>query len=166
MVDALGYLTKPENIALFEKHGVMTCSELKSREEVGYETYSKTINIEARTMIDMAKKQIIPAVIRYTTTVANSVKAVEDVGVSAEVQRIVLSDCTKNLKLMNDALIKLEMAVEKAALITEPKKQAVAYRDEVFTAMAELRAPADALEMIVDAKEWPMPTYADLMFNV
>lgn len=166
MVDALGYLSKPETIALFEKHGVMRASELKSREEVGYETYSKTINIEARTMIDMAKKQIIPAVIRYTITVAASIRSVEAVGMVASVQRIVLSDCSDYLKRMNDALMKLENAVEKAAAITEPRTQAIAYRDEVFTAMAELREPADRLEMIVDGREWPMPTYADLMFNV
>ena len=166
MVDALSYLTKPENVALFERHGVMTRVELKSREEVGYETYSKTINIEAKTMIDMAKKQIIPAVIRYTTTVANSVAAVESVGMDASVQRIILSDCSKYLKQMNDALIILQDKVEKASLISEPKAQAIAYRDEVFTAMKSLREPADALEMIVDSKEWPMPTYAELMFSV
>ena len=133
---------------------------------MGYEIYSKAINIEARTMIDMAKKEIIPAVIKYTTTVASSIQTVEAVGGSAGVQRIVLSDCSRCLKAMNDALIKLETNVERAGAYENFKERAIAYRDHVCTAMKELRAPADALEMIVDEKEWPFPTYGELMFNV
>ena len=144
----------------------MTSVELASREEVGYEIYGKTINIEARTMIDMAKKEIVPAVIKYTTTVANSIAAVENVGGDASVQKIVLNDACTYLKQMNDALIVLEKATEKAATIENAKERAVFYRDEVFTAMNSLRTPADNLEMIMDEKEWPFPTYGDLMFNV
>ena len=166
MVDAVSCLTRPESIALFEKHGVMTKNELASREEVGYETYSKAINIEARTMIDMAKKEIIPAVIKYSTTVAASVAAVEAVGTDASVQRLVLSDCSRYLKAMNNALIDLEKAVEDASGYENFRERALAYRDSVCPAMAALRAPADALETIVDEKEWPFPTYGELMFNV
>lgn len=165
-VDAMGCLTTPEAIELFEKHHVMTSVELASREEVGYEIYGKTINIEARTMIDMAKKEIVPAVIKYTTTVANSIAAVENVGGDASVQKIVLNDACTYLKQMNDALIVLEKATEKAATIENAKERAIFYRDEVFTAMNSLRTPADNLEMIMDEKEWPFPTYGDLMFNV
>jgi glutamine synthetase len=165
-VDAMGCLTTPKAIELFEKHHVMTFVELASREEVGYEIYGKTINIEARTMIDMAKKEIIPAVIKYTTTVASSIAAVENVGGDASVQKIVLNDACTYLKQMNDALIVLEKATEKAATIENAKERAIFYRDEVFTAMNGLRTPADKLEMIMDEKEWPFPTYGDLMFNV
>ena len=165
-VDAMGCLTTPKAIELFEKHHVMTSVELASREEVGYEIYGKTINIEARTMIDMAKKEIIPAVIKYTTTVANSIAAVENVGGDASVQKIVLNDACTYLKQMNDALIVLEKATEKATTIENAKERAIFYRDEVFTAMNGLRTPADNLEMIMDEKEWPFPTYGDLMFNV
>ena len=166
MVDALGYLTTPQAVELFERHNVLTRTELASREEVGYEIYAKAINIEARTMIDMAKKEIIPAVIKYTNTVASSIQTVEAVGGDASVQRIVLSDCSRYLKAMNDALIKLEARVARASAFENFKERAVAYRDDVCTAMKELRAPADALEMIVDEKEWPFPTYGELMFNV
>lgn len=166
MVDALSCLTDQESIELFEKHHVMTAAELTSRQEVGYEAYAKAINIEARTMIDMAKKEIVPAVIRYTTTVASSIAVVENVGGDVSVPRIILRDATTYLKQMNDALIELEAAVAKASQAPEGKEQAVIYRDEVFTAMKRLRTPADALEMIVDKREWPFPTYADLMFNV
>ncbi len=166
MVDAAGCLTDPKTIELFARHNVMTEVELKAREEVAYEMYAKAINIEARTMIDMAKKEIIPAVIKYTTTVADSIQGVEATGYDASVQRIVMSDCSKHLKAMNDALVKLEANVDHAASLEHFKERAIAYRDDVCTAMDELRRPADALERIVDAKEWPFPTYGDLMFNV
>lgn len=166
MVDALECLTEENTVALFEKHKVMTKVELTSRQEVGYETYAKAINIEARTMIDMAKKQIVPAVIKYTTTVAQSVAAVKAVGADASVQEKSLAEISANLVALNAALAKLEDATNKAAAIEDPKAQAIAYRDEVFTAMADLRTPADALEMLVDKDVWPFPTYADLLFNV
>ena len=166
MVDALGCLTEEYAVELFERHKVMTRAELTSRQEVGYETYAKAINIEARTMIDMTKKEIIPAVIKYTTTVAQSVAAVKAVGADASVQEASLADISKNLVAMNAALEKLEAATDKAASIEEPKAQAIAYRDEVFTTMSELREPADALEMLVDKSVWPFPTYGDLLFNV
>ncbi|MDD3222254.1 MAG: glutamine synthetase type III [Clostridia bacterium] len=166
MVDALECLTEKDTIELFEKHKVMTEVELTSRQEVGYETYAKAINIEARTMIDMAKKEIVPAVIKYTTTVAESIAAVKAVGADASVQESSLKEISKNLVAMNAALEKLEMLTDKAAAIEEPKAQAIAYRDDVFTAMGELRAPADALEMLIDKDVWPFPTYGDLLFNV
>lgn len=166
MVDALGCLTEEYAVELFERHKVMTRVELTSRQEVGYEAYAKAINIEARTMIDMTKKEIIPAVIKYTTTVAQSVAAVKAVGADASVQEASLAEISKNLVAMNVALEKLEAATNKAASIEEPKAQAIVYRDEVFTIMSELREPADALEMLVDKSVWPFPTYGDLLFNV
>ena len=166
MVDALGCLTEEYAVELFERHKVMTRVELTSRQEVGYEAYAKAINIEARTMIDMTKKEIIPAVIKYTTTVAQSVAAVKAVGADASVQEASLAEISKNLVATNAALEKLEAVTDKAAAIEDPKAQAIAYRDEVFTTMSELREPADALEMLVDKSVWPFPTYGDLLFNV
>ena len=166
MVDALGCLTEEYAVELFERHKVMTRVELTSRQEVGYEAYAKAINIEARTMIDMTKKEIIPAVIKYTTTVAQSVAAVKAVGADASVQEASLAEISKNLVAMNAALEKLEAVTDKAAAIEDPKAQAIAYRDEVFTTMSVLREPADALEMLVDKSVWPFPTYGDLLFNV
>lgn len=166
MVDALECLTEESAIELFERHKVLTRVELASRQEVGYESYSKAINIEARTMINMSKKEIIPAVIKYTTTVAQSVAAVKGVGGDASVQEASLAEISKNLVAMNAALEKLEAATNKASAIEDAKIQATVYRDEVFTAMNELREPADALEMIVDRDIWPFPTYGELLFNV
>ena len=165
-VDANAVLSDPETIALFEKHGVMSAVELTAREEVGYENYSKAINIEARTMIDMAKKEIIPAVMKYTTTVAQSVAAVKAVGADASVQEKVLADTTAELSRLSAAVEKLTEATNAAVVMEDPKEQAIAYRDTVFAAFAEVREPADKLEMLVDEKVWPFPTYADLLFNV
>ena len=87
-------------------------------------------------------------------------------GFDASVQESCLSEITKNLVLMNQALLKLEKATEEASALIDPKDQAIAYRDLVFTAMDELRRPADALEMIVDKDMWPLPSYGDLIFEV
>lgn len=165
-VDANAVLGQPETIALFEKYGVMSGIELKSREEVGYENYSKAINIEARTMVDMVRKEIIPAVLRYTTTVAQSVAAVKAVGADASVQEKLLVDITTDLAKLSAAVDKLAAATDAAVVVKGARAQAIAYRDNVFSLFNEVREPADRLEMLVDEKEWPFPTYADLLFNV
>ena len=165
-VDATSVLSDPEVIKLFDKHGVFSAVELAAREEVGYENYSKAINIEARTMIDMVKKEIIPAVMEYTTTVAKSVAAVKAVGADASVQEKVLKEITTELSKLDAAVVKLEAATDASVKIEDPKAQAIAYRDEVFAQFAEVREPADKLETLLDEKAWPFPTYAELLFNV
>ena len=165
-VDATSVLADPEVIKLFEKHGVFSAVELAAREEVGYENYSKAINIEARTMIDMVKKEIIPAVMEYTTTVAKSVAAVKAVGADASVQEKVLKEITTELSKLDASVVKLEAATDASVRIEDPKAQAIAYRDDVFAQFAEVREPADKLETLVDEKAWPFPTYAELLFNV
>ena len=165
-VDATSVLADPEVIKLFEKHGVFSAIELAAREEVGYENYSKAINIEARTMIDMVKKEIIPAVMEYTTTVAKSVAAVKAVGADASVQEKVLKEITTELSKLDAAVVKLEAATDASVKIEDPKAQAIAYRDDVFAQFAEVREPADKLETLLDEKAWPFPTYAELLFNV
>ena len=165
-VDATSVLADPEVIKLFEKHGVFSAVELAAREEVGYENYSKAINIEARTMIDMVKKEIIPAVMEYTTTVAKSVAAVTAVGADASVQEKVLKEITTELSKLDASVVKLEAATDASVKIEDPKAQAIAYRDDVFAQFVEVREPADKLETLVDEKAWPFPTYAELLFNV
>ena len=127
-VDATSVLADPEVIKLFEKHGVFSAIELAAREEVGYENYSKAINIEARTMIDMVKKEIIPAVMEYTTTVAKSVAAVKAVGADASVQEKVLKEITTELSKLDASVVKLEAATDASVKIEDPKAQAIAYR--------------------------------------
>ena len=168
MVDAVPTLTTPKAIALFEKFHIFTKAELESREEILYETYSKTINIEALTMLHMAKKQIIPAVIAYTTELATSISSVKDACPVADtsVQEGMLIEISSLLAEMQKAVVTLEKAQEEAFAIPDPKDNAVAYKDEVVPAMDAVRAPADKLEMLVDKDMWPIPTYGDLMFEV
>jgi len=166
MVEAASTLTTEKAIKLFERFGIFTEVELKSREEIIYETYAKTINIEALTMIDMAKKQILPAVIRYTKSLADTVIAVKEAGADPGVQMELLDKVSEKLSEAKKALEKLEKLVAEAAAIGNQKQQAFFYKDEVFAAMEELRTPVDALEMLVDKEVWPIPTYGDLIFEV
>ena len=165
MVEAVGSLVKPETVKMFEGFGVFTEAELKSRAEIKYEAYSKAINIEAKTMIDMAGKEIIPAVISYTTELANSVLSVKEAGADASVQADILTEVSGYLKEMKAASAKLAETVATAATF-EGKAQAEYFRDTVKVAMDELRAPVDKAEMIVDKEFWPFPSYSELLFEV
>ena len=168
MVEAISAYTLPESVALFEKFGVFTKAELESRVEIEYETYAKTINIEAKAMIDIAGKQIIPAVIKYTTILANSLSSVSNACPEADisVQTELLIETSALLSDSKVALSKLQEVTEIAQTLEPGQDQAVYYRDEVTTAMSALREPIDRLEMIVDKEMWPMPSYGDLLFEV
>ena len=166
MVESVQSLTTEKSIRLFEKFGIFTEAELRATEEVLYEIYSKSINIEAQTMIDMAKKQILPAVIGYTKTLADTVIAVKEAGANTFVQTELLSDITAELCNAKEALKVLENKLSDASKITDQKERAFYFKDVICVAMADLRTPVDTLETMVDKKAWPMPTYADLMFEV
>ena len=166
MVDAIPTLTTEKAIKLFGKFGVFTEAELKSRVEIKYENYAKAINIEARTMIDMASKQIIPAVMKYTKSLADTIIAVKQAGVDAPVQTELLAESSDLLSDTKVALAKLIEVTDTAAAMEEGREQAVYYHDAVKAAMDELRTPVDKLEMIVDKDMWPMPSYGDLLFEV
>ena len=166
MIEAASTLTTPKAVALFEKFHIFTKTELESREEIIYETYAKTINIEALTMIDMAGKQIVPAVVKYSKSLADTVNAVKAAGVDATVQVELLKEVSDKLTKMQTALEALKKAEKEAAAIEDAKQQAFFYKDTVKEIMAQLRQPADELEMIVDKEMWPFPTYGDLMFEV
>ena len=166
MVDAIPALVTEKSIALFGKFGVFTKAELESRAEVKYENYAKAINIEARTMIDVASKQIIPAVIKYTKTLADTINAVTAAGAETSVQVELLNETSALLSDTKVALAKLSDVTEIAATKAEGEEQARYFHDVVTVAMAELRDPVDELEMIVDKEMWPMPSYGDLLFEV
>ena len=150
-----------------EKHGVLSRIEMESRCEIQYEIYIKTINIEALTMIEMAKRQILPSIISYKADLAASIANVESIGADSDVERSLFIKISAGLKSLNANLAKLEAALETAAAMHgETRSQAVAYRDLVFVAMGELRQDVDLLETLVDSEYWPMPTYSELLFNV
>ncbi|MFV0364861.1 MAG: glutamine synthetase III [Suipraeoptans sp.] len=166
MVEAVSAITSDQTVALYERFNVFTKAELESRAEIKYENYAKAINIEARTMIDMACKQLIPAVIKYTKTLADAVVAVKAAGADASVQTEMLNEVTSLLKVAQAALESLIEVTDKAGTMEEGKEQSFYYHDVVMPAMAALRTPIDALEMKVDKEEWPMPSYGDLMFEI
>ena len=167
MVDAIPALTTPKAVKLFEEFHVFTKTELESRAEIQYEIYAKAVNIEAKTMIDIATKQIIPAVIKYTAVLAGSINAVKAAGpIDVSVQMDLLEKCTALLKDTNSAMNRLSKVVAKVPEIPEGRERAVYCKDEVCKAMTELRTPVDELEMLVDKEMWPMPSYGDLIFEV
>ncbi len=166
MVEAAGTLTTEKSVRLFEKFGIFTKVELESREEVIYETYAKTIHIEANTMIDMAGKKYIPAVMKYTKMLADTVIAVREAGAEPAVQAELLTEVNTKLMAAKDALNRLKEVTAQAVGMEDAKVQAFFYKDTVVQVMEELRAPIDELEMIVDKDVWPVPGYGELTFEV
>ena len=166
MVEAIPAITTDKAVKLFERFSVFTKAELESRAEIQYEAYAKAINIEARTMIDMASKQFLPAFIKYTKTLADTVNAVKAAGVDASVQTETLKEVSALMAETKAALDNLVKTTAEAAAKEEGEVQATYYHTEVVPAMDALRAPVDKLEMIVDKEAWPMPSYGDLIFEV
>ena len=168
MVEAIPYLDSDKAIKLFKKHKVFCETELHSRAEIMYESYSKAINIEAKTMISMASVKFIPAVITFTKNLADTINAIKaavpDTDIS--VQADLLKETSALLAKAQAALKDLQAKTAKANAIEEGHKKAEAFYQEVVPAMAELRAPIDSLEVIVDKSLWPVPTYGDLLFEV
>ena len=166
MVEAIPALTTEKAVSMFEKFKVFTKAELESRAEIKFESYAKAINIEARTMIDMASKQIIPAIIKYTKELADTVVAVKEAGADASVQAELLTEVSGLLAESKKALEALKVVTDQAAAMEEGEDQARFYHFDVVPAMEALRTPVDTLEMIVDKEAWPMPSYGDLIFEV
>lgn len=166
MVEAVDTLITEKSIRLFEKFGIFTEAELHSRAEILYETYAKTINIEALTMMDMANKQIIPAVIKFAGALAEGVISIQTAGGDAGAVSELLKTVTEKLsetKAAAEGLLKVE---KEGSEMPRGKEQAFYYHDKVMAAMNALRKPADELEKLVDKTYWPFPTYADLLFEV
>ena len=166
MVEAIPALTTEKAVSMFEKFKVFTKAELESRAEIKFESYAKAINIEARTMIDMASKQIIPAIIKYTKDLADTVVAVKEAGADASVQAELLTEVSRLLAETKKALEALKVVTDQAVAMEEGEDQARFYHFDVVPAMEALRTPVDTLEMIVDKEAWPMPSYGDLIFEV
>lgn len=168
-VEAAKAMINPKNQAVLEKHGVLTKVESESRYEITLENYNKIINIEALTTLEMAKRQILPAVIKFTTSLANSINAIKATGVNADisVQSELLAEVSALTASLNKNITILEKAVEKADNFEgDIFDLGMMYRYEVFEQMNTLREDADKLETIVDAEFWPIPTYGDILFNI
>ncbi|GKX68267.1 glutamine synthetase III [Inconstantimicrobium mannanitabidum] len=157
-----------KNIDVMKKHSVLSEVEMHSRYEIGLENYIKTINIEALTALDMAKKQYLPTVIKYSTSLAESINTIVATGVGADVS--VQSELLKSVSALTASasakVVALEAALAKAEATEDLYKEAYSYRYDVFEAMQALREDIDTLETMVDSKFWPVPSYTDLLFSV
>lgn len=168
MVEAIPALTTEKAVKLFETFHVYTKAELESRAEVEYDSYAKIVHIEALAMTNIAGKQIIPAIIRYTARLADSMAKVQSVCPEAEisVQRDLLLEASRRLSEIKAAHSKLVELQDECKSIRSAKERAIACRERLVPAMEELRRPVDLLERIVDKDLWPMPSYGDLLFEV
>ena len=163
-VASLETIMDAENVAAFKKHCVLTEAELHARTEILLEAYGMSINIEAMTMLNMAKRQILPACIEYSSALGRAVGAVSSAGVEATPQKELLESVCGLIATMKKNISELEEVVAKAGTLTDTTKKARLYRDKVIPAMQALRLTADELETIVDADLWPIPTYAEMLF--
>jgi len=168
MLDAIPALTTDKTVQMYERFHVFTKSELDSRAEIEYEIYAKKRNIEAKTMVDIIRKQVIPAVIKYTTVIADSITSVSNACPEADVstQTALLTEVSAQLKNTRESLQSLEIDLERTGDFSDEKARAFYFRDTVLPDMKGLRTPVDKLEMLVDKEYWPMPSYGDMIFEV
>ena len=166
MVDAVDALTTPKAVKLFEKFGIFNQSELESREEILYESYVKTINIEVLTMLDMVQRSYIPATIKYSRYLAETVSSLEDIGFESQVGMSLLTDISPIIAKAVSAQKNLADLKAKAEKITNTREKAFYYKDNIVPAMDALREPIDELETKIDKSFWPVPTYGEILFEV
>ena len=165
-VDALPCYLAPKNVRLFETHKVLSLNELRSRKDIGLDAYAKTINIEAETMLMMARRQILPAVLAYAGRLAEIAGQVRNLGVRLNCAGSTLSSYCAKCDLLNDAVNTLSHTLAVRPAEEDPEAAARYMRDQVLPAMNQLRKTADDLEQVTDQKLWPFPAYDQLLFNV
>ena len=165
---ALPALIEPKNIALMEDFGVLTKVEMESRYEVEMEHYSKIINIEALTMLEMARKQLLPAVNAYMSEVANTAasKLAVSENLSVRSETKALTRLSADADAMSDAVDELQAAVDAAKALSDESAKAVAFHDDVLPKMDALRAAADDAETICGEDYWPLPSYSKMLYYV
>lgn len=164
--DTLPYSVKPENIALFERQHVLNKEEVLSRYEINMEEYTKIINIEALTMLDMAKKDILPSVSRFTKTLLETISSKKALGIDASYEEGFVQKISSKLKEAYTALEDLDSKTKTFSEIEDFEKAAFYVRDEIIPAMDALREPCDVMETLTDASEWPFPTYGKLLYGI
>ncbi len=165
-VEALASMASPEAVKLFEKYKVLSKEELHARYEIYLEIYVKHVNIEAQAAVQMVKRQYLPAVIKFTKDLAKTVSELKAAGAPFKVQKELLTKVSALLESANEKLEVLESSIEKAHAVADIAKRAEAFRDKVFVAMSALRKDIDALEGLVSANLWPVPTYAEMLFKL
>ena len=159
-------MDKQKNLDLFTRHGVFSEIEFRARSHVQLENYSKLVNIEALTMIDMARKEIVPAVSAYSSALADAALSKKELGVSIEAELKILRKIADLAAVLGDKIENLETAVIESGDISETADEAIFFHDTVLPRMTELRLVADELEIYTSKEYWPFPSYGDLLFSV
>ncbi|MDD5459483.1 MAG: glutamine synthetase III [Phycisphaerae bacterium] len=163
-VDSLKTVMDEINVKMFKKHKVLSKAELHARTEILLEAYAKTLNIEGLTMLNMAKRQILPACMAYSGDLAQTIAALSTAGAAAIAQKAMLEKTDTLIASLYTNIENLEKAVAKASSFGDIEKKAKSYSTDVVAAMLMVRQTADELESIVDAELWPLPTYAEMLF--
>ena len=165
-VDAVPHYADEKNVALLEKFGIFSRSQIESRIDILLERYSKTVNIESLTMIDMAKKKFIPAALKYCKELCDGIAVKSGFGIDASIERSLAEKITN----LNSEAYKLVQELEKntadAAACENMLEMATAYRDNVVSTMEKLRKCVDSIEVMMPSEQWPVPAYSDMIFNV
>ncbi len=166
--DALPKLLDPKNVEMLTSHKVFSVAELESRYEITLENYCKTVNIEALTMVDMARKEILPAVSEYAKSLSDAVasKTAAVPGVACKYERGLIAKLSGYIDEIDAAATELESAIMKYKMITDVTEASFMIRDVILQKMAELRVVCDEAETVTAEKYWPFPTYGDLLFGV
>ena len=166
--DAIPYFESPENIALFTKHGVFTESEMRSRTEILLDNYCKVLNIEGLTMLEMAKKEILPAVLTFSKKVADTALSKKQLSNSlpTDVEEGLVAKLSSLLICLQKKIDQLDEVMIQTKEFEDVKELAQYYKNSVFSAMQELRVVADEMEVITGKNDWPYPCYSDLLFSV
>ena len=165
-VDALPEYTRPEFVSMFEKFKVYTATEINSRTEILLENYSKVINIEALTMLDMCNKKIVPACIKYTKSMCDAVISKNAIGIEANLERKLAQKLTQLTEDIAEAAAALDKKVLSAQSQAEGLTMAKYYRNEVFAQMQKLRLLVDETETMVAEEAWPFPSYSALLYSI
>ncbi|MDY4015719.1 MAG: glutamine synthetase type III, partial [Parafannyhessea umbonata] len=164
--DAIPSIVKPENIAFFEKYGVLSEAETRARYVAKAEQYAKLLNIEANTMVNMARTMYLPAISAYAGDLATSVATRAEIGVDAAADKATVKALSEGSSAILAATDELEAANAKARELDDVAAEDNAYRDEVLPLMDKLRAAVDAMETVTSKDYWPVPSYNDMLFYV
>ena len=165
-VDCMPHYTDEKNLRILRKFGIYNRNELTARTEIHLEKYSKTRRIEARTMIEMARKQLLPATLGYVSKLAEAISVKKNIGLTAVTEQKIAAKLTSLADKFYESIERLEKQVANAIAIEDVKKQAEYFHDNVLAEMVIMRSIADEIEINMPLSEWPIPTYSEIIYNV
>ncbi|MBR5514397.1 MAG: glutamine synthetase III [Ruminococcus sp.] len=166
VVDCMPHYTDEKNLKILRKHGIFNRNEVTARTEIHLEKYSKTRRIEARTMVEMSRKQLLPAGLDYLDKLCCSIKTKNEIGITANTEKKIAEKLSQLTDGLYESINRLEKLIAEACAIKEVQKQAEFYHDYVFSEMNIMREIADEMEVNMPLDSWPIPTYSEIIYNV